>query len=66
MDSQTRTLLHAAGYDLSDEDIAFFEELRGHLLAANERLNLTRIVEPADFWIKHVLDSILPSSSSAA
>ncbi|MHC4409347.1 MAG: 16S rRNA (guanine(527)-N(7))-methyltransferase RsmG [Planctomycetota bacterium] len=60
MDSQTRTLLHDAGYDLSDEDIAFFEELRGHLLAANERLNLTRIVEPADFWIKHVLDSILP------
>ncbi|MEM8883871.1 MAG: 16S rRNA (guanine(527)-N(7))-methyltransferase RsmG [Planctomycetota bacterium] len=60
MDSATQQLLDAAGYDPSDEDIAFFEELRGRLVAANEQLNLTRLTEPADFWIKHVLDSMLP------
>ncbi|MHC4937690.1 MAG: 16S rRNA (guanine(527)-N(7))-methyltransferase RsmG [Planctomycetota bacterium] len=60
MDSKTRALLHEAGYDPDDEDIAFFEELRALLVAANERLNLTRLTEPAEFWIKHVLDSFLP------
>lgn len=30
------------------------------LLAANERLNLTRITAPRDLAVKHVLDSLLP------
>lgn len=60
VDPETRALLAGAGYDLTDEDVAFFEALRAELVAANERLNLTRLVEPRDFWIKHVLDSILP------
>jgi len=60
VDPETRALLSSAGYDPSDEDVEFFEALRQRLIAANERLNLTRLVEPRDFWIKHVLDSFLP------
>jgi len=60
VDPRTRELLAGAGYDPTEEDIAFFEELRARVAAANARLNLTRLVEPEDFWVKHVLDSILP------
>ena len=60
VDNALRERLAEAGYDPPDEHIAFFEELRALLIEANEKLNLTRLVEPEDFWFKHVLDSILP------
>jgi len=43
-----------------DLDRAFYERLRECVLRGNERMNLTRIVEPEEFLRKHVLDSLLP------
>jgi 16S rRNA (guanine527-N7)-methyltransferase len=41
-------------------DREFYERLRQCVLRGNERMNLTRIVEPEEFLRKHVLDSLLP------
>jgi 16S rRNA (guanine527-N7)-methyltransferase len=60
VDSETRALLAQAGYDPSPAEIDHFERLRVRIAEANKQLNLTRITEPRDFWIKHVLDSVLP------
>ncbi|HEX5136085.1 MAG TPA: 16S rRNA (guanine(527)-N(7))-methyltransferase RsmG [Planctomycetota bacterium] len=43
-----------------DSDRDFYERLRRCVLKGNERMNLTRIVEPEEFLRKHVLDSLLP------
>ncbi len=48
------------GLTLSDADLDFYERLRQCVLRGNERMNLTRLVEPEDFLLKHVLDSLLP------
>ncbi|MCK5844285.1 MAG: 16S rRNA (guanine(527)-N(7))-methyltransferase RsmG [Victivallales bacterium] len=38
---------------------ARFAKLRELLVAENAKSNLTRIVEPEEYWIKHVFDSLL-------
>jgi len=55
-----REVFARAGVALSEEDLAFYERLRQLVLRGNERMNLTRLVEPGDFLVKHVLDSLLP------
>jgi len=60
MDADTARLLADSGLELSEPDRAFFERLRACVVRGNERMNLTRLVEPRDFYIKHVLDSALP------
>jgi len=60
VDEETRTLLAAAGLMLPDADVEFFERLREAVVRANEKMNLTRLVAPRDFWRKHVLDAALP------
>jgi 16S rRNA (guanine527-N7)-methyltransferase len=46
--------------EILDADRDFYERLRQCVLKGNERMNLTRIVEPEEFSRKHVLDSLLP------
>jgi len=46
--------------EILDADRDFYERLRQCVLKGNERMNLTRIVEPEEFLRKHVLDSLLP------
>jgi 16S rRNA (guanine527-N7)-methyltransferase len=53
-------MFERAGVPLTDDDAAFFERLRLCVLRGNERMNLTRLVEPQEFLAKHVLDSLLP------
>lgn len=60
VDDEIQKMFAAAGLALEDEDWAFFERLRAAVVAANRRMNLTRLVEPRDFYLKHVLDSALP------
>jgi len=55
-----RATLESAGLPLSDADRDFFEALRARVVAANERMNLTRLTGPEEFYEKHVLDSALP------
>jgi 16S rRNA (guanine527-N7)-methyltransferase len=55
-----RLVFARAGITLSDADWDFYERLRQCVLRGNERMNLTRLVEPEDFLLKHVLDSLLP------
>lgn len=35
-----------------------FQQLYAGILEGNQRMNLTRIVEPSEFWEKHVWDSV--------
>jgi 16S rRNA (guanine527-N7)-methyltransferase len=58
--SETRAILAQAGYEPSPEEWEFFERLRARIAEANAQLNLTRLVGVRDFWLKHVLDSLLP------
>lgn len=60
LNEQVRALFDEAGVSLTDEDWAWFERLREAVVDANRRMNLTRLVEPLDFYRKHVLDSLLP------
>ena len=55
-----RDLFATAGYEPSDADWQFYEELRERIVLANETMNLTRLVAPKEFFQKHVLDSVLP------
>ena len=55
MDEKIRLLL-----DLPEDDCEFFERLRQAVARGNRRMNLTRLTEPWDFFLKHVLDSWLP------
>ncbi len=48
------------GVEMVDEDWAFFERLRLYVIGGNANMNLTRLTVQADFYIKHVLDSLLP------
>lgn len=47
-------------YDLSDYQLSQFETYYEFLIEYNKKVNLTRIVEKEDVYIKHFLDSILP------
>jgi 16S rRNA (guanine527-N7)-methyltransferase len=53
-------LFQRFGIALPDADRDFYERLRQCVVSGNERMNLTRIVEPQEFLLKHVLDSLLP------
>jgi len=48
----------ACGLHLTPEALQKLEEFVGLLLAANQRLNLTRIVEPDQIERRHLLDSL--------
>ncbi|MCZ6787298.1 MAG: 16S rRNA (guanine(527)-N(7))-methyltransferase RsmG [Planctomycetota bacterium] len=49
-----------AGVEMTGDDWAFFERLRLCVIGGNSTMNLTRLTAQADFYIKHVLDSLLP------
>ncbi len=42
----------------SDEQQQQFQKLYEAIVSGNQRLNLTRITEPSDFWEKHLWDSL--------
>ena len=42
----------------TDSDYRLFQQLYRQILIVNQHLNLTRITEPADFWEKHLWDSL--------
>lgn len=42
----------------TDQELARLEELRVFLEESNRRTNLTRVVSPHDFWIRHIADSL--------
>ncbi|MBF2000898.1 MAG: 16S rRNA (guanine(527)-N(7))-methyltransferase RsmG [Synechococcales cyanobacterium M58_A2018_015] len=46
------------GWHPTQDQQAQFQRLYEQILAANQSLNLTRITEPADFWEKHLWDSL--------
>jgi 16S rRNA (guanine527-N7)-methyltransferase len=48
----------AMGLAFDDGDLAALGAFVGHLLTANERMNLTRITAPDDAWIRHVFDAL--------
>lgn len=50
----------------SREFVARFAKLRELLAAENAKSNLTRIIEPEEYWIKHVFDSLLLSDAYPA
>jgi 16S rRNA (guanine527-N7)-methyltransferase len=49
-----------AGVEMTGEDWAFFERLRLCVISGNAAMNLTRLTAQTDFYLKHVLDSLLP------
>jgi 16S rRNA (guanine527-N7)-methyltransferase len=57
--TELRPRLLAEGIPLPDEATDRLTRLRELVLAANERLNLTRILAEPEFVEKHVLDSLL-------
>src|SRR5215470_805195 len=55
------SLIEAAarlGIQLGNAELARFDQLVAALREGNKRVNLTRITDPADFEIRHVLDSL--------
>lgn len=50
--------LRAWGISLGDEQIETLWRYYGRVIETNRQFNLTRIVEPRDFAVRHVLDSL--------
>jgi len=48
-----------SGYDLTDEQFRKFELLTDFMLEYNEKVNLTRITDREEIYVKHYLDSLL-------
>ncbi|AFZ15995.1 16S rRNA (guanine(527)-N(7))-methyltransferase RsmG [Allocoleopsis franciscana] len=46
------------GWQPTDEQQGLFQQFYEGILEGNQRLNLTRITEPMDFWEKHLWDSL--------
>lgn len=46
------------GWQPTDEQQGLFQQFYESILEGNQRLNLTRITEPIDFWEKHLWDSL--------
>ncbi|HEY9829947.1 MAG TPA: 16S rRNA (guanine(527)-N(7))-methyltransferase RsmG [Stenomitos sp.] len=46
------------GWQPTDEQQKLFQKFYEGILDGNQRLNLTRITEPIDFWEKHLWDSL--------
>ncbi len=53
-------VLKYTGYELTDYQINQFETYYEFLIAYNKKVNLTRITDKEEVYIKHFLDSILP------
>ncbi len=53
----------AAGIALSDEQVRLCRIHIELMIEWNRRLNLTRITEPREIVVKHLLDSLLPASA---
>lgn len=56
-----QTLLHSAqqfNFTLTQTQLNAFEQYSQELIAWNQRVNLTRIVEPEEIVVKHFLDSL--------
>lgn len=47
------------GIELSDQQLAQFDEFCAFMLETNAKLNLTRITQPEEIVTKHLLDSLL-------
>lgn len=54
----TEIWLETTGWQPSAEQQEQFQQLYDRILEGNRQLNLTRIVEPEDFWEKHLWDSL--------
>jgi 16S rRNA (guanine527-N7)-methyltransferase len=48
----------ANGIHITGGQMASLQAFAGHVLEVNRRMNLTRITEPVDFAVKHVIDSL--------
>ena len=46
------------GWQPEEAEQALFQRLYAGVLEGNQRMNLTRIVEPNEFWEKHIWDSV--------
>lgn len=46
------------GLTLTPHQLSLFDQYQRELLASNEKINLTRIVDPAEITVKHFLDSL--------
>ena len=57
MDKEIRAIFQEAGFK---PDWDLMERLRAAVVDGNRRMNLTRLTEPRDFYLKHVLDSVMP------
>jgi len=53
------------GMELSEKQIAQFEQYRAGILEWNEKVNLTAITDPEEFEIKHFKDSIMAAADPA-
>ncbi|MFQ5844937.1 MAG: 16S rRNA (guanine(527)-N(7))-methyltransferase RsmG [Planctomycetota bacterium] len=58
--AEIRVLLAGAGFELTPEDWSFFGQLRRRIRERNAVMNLTRLTGERDFFVKHLLDSMLP------
>jgi 16S rRNA (guanine527-N7)-methyltransferase len=48
-----------ADWEISQQQLDLFQELYRLILEGNKQQNLTRIVEPQEFWEKHLWDSLV-------
>lgn len=48
------------GITLKQDTLYLFSRFYEHLIAGNQRMNLTRITEPHEVMVKHFLDSLAP------
>lgn len=58
------TLMSGAGglgMELSDDEVKTFASMYQELMKFNESINLTSIIKPEEFAVKHILDSLLCS-----
>ncbi len=56
--SGVRELATPFEIELTDDDISRLSAFLDLVREANERMNLTRITDPAEVWTRHVLDSL--------
>lgn len=54
-----RDVAATKGIPLNDAQVATFARLAAELVAYNQRVNLTRITDPADIAVQHIVDSLM-------
>lgn len=57
-DSQFEARAHDLGVEFEEGEVSRLGHYLALLLAANERLNLTGITDPAEAWTRHILDAL--------